>query len=447
MAEQRKININIPPNNIESEKALLGSILLQPDILTKIKKIIKSNYFYSNKHKDLFYAICYMQSKDIPVDLLTLTERLKTDNKLDEIGGVSYITELVSCVPSSSNAEHYAKIIKEKYRARKVIETSEIVSKMVNDNGKADESVKQTIKKLYEDIKEESSTTEELERLKEVAKLYNGDDKVVSFKEVYDRIKTGEVIKKIFTGWTKLDDIVTGFRAKQLIIMSGIMKHGKTSFAMDLTTRLSEYHPMWLAQEESVEELMEKFIERNEEAPHGYGPENATFVKTDWVEQKIIEGIVKYDTKIIFIDNLDFIRPTENNKNDSKADRIEQTVRELKSIAKKWNVVIILIVHVTKASKADNNPTFEDLKGSVSIGQLADKAIIVWRETERGDRGELVITNNTNVSVQLNRHGKTGNIKMTYDNGHYIERDWLIEKNDESFGDFSQKKLSTNTSN
>ncbi len=219
------------------------------------------------------------------------------------------------------------------------------------------------------------------------------------------------------------------------------MKHGKTSFAMDMTTKLGEWNPLWLAIEEPIEELMEKFAERNEKPPQGFAPQNSSFVNTEWVELKIVEGIVKYNSKIVFIDNLDWVSPMKNFKSDNKAERIEQTVREIKALAKKWNVVIMLIVHLTKASKADNNPTFEDLKGSVSIGQIADKALIVWRETKRGKQGELEITNNTNVSVQLNRQGKTGNIKMVYENGHFTEYDWKTA--DDEFGDFSSKQLST----
>lgn len=272
--------------------------------------------------------------------------------------------------------------------------------------------------------KEGIEQTEQLDRLREVAKTYKGEDKVVPFSEIYERVKNHKVVDKVYTGWFNLDKLISGFRKKQLIVISGIMKHGKTSFAIDMSQKLSSSNPLWLALEESIEELMEKFIERDEPAMNGFGPENATFVKTDWVEQKIVEGIVKYGCSTVFIDNLDFLRPVENNKNDNKTDRIEQTVREIKLIAKRWDVTIILIVHVTKASKADSNPTFEDLKGSVSIGQLADKAILVWRETKRGNNGELEITNNTNVSVQLNRQGKTGNVKMVYDNGHFREEDW-----------------------
>jgi len=290
------------------------------------------------------------------------------------------------------------------------------------------ENILKNIEKEIKSTQQGIEQAESLERLMEVAKAYKGEDKVVSFREIYDRILSRPLVEKLYTGWTNLDNLLSGFRRKQLIILSGIMKHGKTSFAMDMSSKLPYLKPLWLAQEESLEELMEKYIERGEQPPVGFGPENSSFVNTAWVEFKIIEAFSKYKCEIVFIDNIDFLRPREFNRNDSKADRIEQTVRELKLLAKRLNVIIVLIVHVTKASKADSNPTFEDLKGSVSIGQLADKAILVWRETKRGNNGELEITNNTNVSVQLNRQGKTGNVKMVYDNGRFTEQEWKTDE-------------------
>jgi replicative DNA helicase len=300
---------------------------------------------------------------------------------------------------------------------------------------KQDESILRLINKLTkEQVKNQAEKveTEQLVRLKEIAKVYSGDDRVVSFEEIYNSVKTAPPVDKIYTGWAGLDGLLKGIRPQHLIVWSGITKHGKTSTLMDLTTKIANKNPLWLPIEESAEELMEKFIERGESPPHGFSPRNIGTVDTNWIEQKIVEGIVKYDCKVVIIDNLDWVSPSNGNDSDSKADRIASTVREIKALAKKWNISIFLIVHLTKNSKADTNPTFEDLKGSVAIGQVCDKAILVWRETKRGVNGELEITNNTNVSVNLNRQGKTGNIKMVYEDGHFYEREWKQT----GFGDY-----------
>jgi replicative DNA helicase len=102
-------------------------------------------------------------------------------------------------------------------------------------------------------------------------------------------------------------------------------------------------------------------------------------------------------------------------------------MRELKNIAKKWDVLIFLICHLVK-TKMDEQPTLEDLKGSSSIGQEADTVILLWREMKK-EKGQVVLTNNVNISVQANRRsGKTGNIKTVYENGKFLEKEWKSER-------------------
>lgn len=280
--------------------------------------------------------------------------------------------------------------------------------------------------------------TENLRRLKEVAQIYKGEDKLTSFAEIAEKIKNTPEEPKIFSGWTKFDDIISGFRPQQLVVVSAIMKSGKTSFLMDLTCRLKAYNPLWLPFEESAEELIRKYLERGLEPPQGFTPQVLIGYELYWIEKKVIEGIAKYNTQVVFIDQLDFIVPFGG---DNHALRVGEAMRALKQVAKKWNVVIFLICHLSKV-KMDIEPTLEDLKGSTSIGQEADTVIILWREMKRLS-GHVEITNNTNVSIQANRRtGKTGNVKMVYENGFYTEKEWNSEREretllDQEFTDFS----------
>lgn len=262
-----------------------------------------------------------------------------------------------------------------------------------------------------------------LNRLKEIAKVYRGEDKIISFAEIADRVRNEKEETKFMSGYVGVDDLLKGFRPQQLIVVSALTGSGKTSFLMDMTCKLKEQNPLWFPFEEGAEELIRKFLERGEEPPKAFTPENMKSNTMEWLESKIVESIAKYDTKIVFIDQLDFI---VSMKGENHALNVGQTMRDLKGLAKKWNVVIFIICHLTKA-KMDNQPTLEDLKGSSSIGQESDTVILLWRETKR-EKGELVITNNVNISVQKNRrHGRTGNVKMVYENGKFIEKAWLDE--------------------
>lgn len=275
-----------------------------------------------------------------------------------------------------------------------------------------------------------------LTRLHDIMRVYNGDDKLVSFEEIGEKLRNQPEDTKLMTGWNGFDDLLGGFRLKQVVAVSALTKSGKTSWLMDLTTRWKEHNPLWFPYEEGAEELMQKFIERNEPVPHGYAPIYAKGGQMEWIEMKIVESIAKYGTQVVFIDQLDFIVPLGG---DNHSLRVGQAMRELKGLAKKWNVLIFIICHLVKA-KMDVQPTLEDLKGSSSIGQEADTVILLWREMGR-ENGQVNITNNVNISVQANRRtGKTGNIKMVYDNGHFLEKEWKNYK-DESLDNYVEDIL------
>lgn len=291
-----------------------------------------------------------------------------------------------------------------------------------------------TLEKLDKElkkIKDEEEREAALGRLKEIAKVYDGEDQVVSWKELAKEINPNEF--KIMSGWPGLDDLLKGFRLQQLIVVSAATKSGKTSLMVDLTIRLAEFNPMWFPFEESAEELISKFQERGEEPPHAYSPLSMMGGTTKWIEEKIVESIAKYNTKVVIVDHLDFIVPFNA---DNHSLRMAQAMREMKGLAKKWNVVIFLICHLVK-TKMDTQPTLEDLRGSASIAQEADTVILMWRQAQRGERGQMEITNNVNVSVQANRrHGKTGNVKMIFKDGRFLEEEWALTGADKDFHDF-----------
>lgn len=288
-------------------------------------------------------------------------------------------------------------------------------------------NTKELIDSLKKEIQREKASVEQesaLLRLQEIARVYDGEDKIISSLELAEKIKNAPPERKIMSGFPELDAILDGFRERQLIVLSGITKHGKTTMAVEFTVRLKDERPMWLPFEEPAIDLIRKFTERNEEPPFFYTPETMKGNNLEWIEQKIVEAKAKHDCKIIFIDHLGFIQDSERaNGDENMAYKIERIVRSLKKLAVKWNVTIFLLAHLTK-TKLDTNPTFDDLKGSSAIAQEADTVMLMWRKTKR-EKKELVITNETNLSVQANRRtGRTGNVQFMYQNGRFVETEW-----------------------
>lgn len=288
------------------------------------------------------------------------------------------------------------------------------------------ENVEQIIKDLQEDIvktQDGHQQAESLSRLKEIALKYKGEDRVVSFDQIAADMASRPEELRIMSGWNDLDSILGGFRPQQLIVVSALTKSGKTSWLMDLTSRISSYSPLWFPFEESAEELVRKFVERGHEIPKAFSPQalrQGHLTMMQWIESKIVESIAKHGSRIVVIDQLDFIVPFSG---DNHSLRVGEAMRSCKSLAKKWDVVVFLICHLVKA-RMDAQPTLEDLKGSSSIAQEADTVILLWRESNRIN-GQMVTTNNVNVSVQANRRtGSTGNVKMSYIDGRFLEKDW-----------------------
>lgn len=291
--------------------------------------------------------------------------------------------------------------------------------------------IESLIASLEQEIRQEQQGQEQvesLERLQQVAETYEGEDKVISSLELLEQIRNAPPERKMFTGFTGLDEILDGFRESQLVVLSGITKHGKTTMAIELTVRLKDENPLWLPFEEPAIDLVRKFEERNQEPPLFFTPQKMKGNSLYWVEKKIIEAKAKYNSTVVFIDHLGFLQDSENARHDeTMAYKIERIVRSLKKLAVRWNVVIVLLCHLTK-TKIDTNPSFDDLKGSSAIAQEADTVMLLWRKTKR-EGGKIIITNETNLSVQANRRtGRTGNVRFVYDNGRFKEDEWMEEE-------------------
>ena len=293
-----------------------------------------------------------------------------------------------------------------------------------------EEYIKQLEREIEKSSDEEVKETQLL-RLQEAAKNYNGEDRIISSEEIAEVMRTWPEEKKIMTGFSGLDAILKGFRPQQLVVISAPTKSGKTSFCIELTGRLVELEPVWLPFEEGAEELIQKFLDRNEQPPHFLVPERMTGNTLQWVEKKIIEARAKFDSQIVFIDHLHYIVPLTSDRQDLA---IGVAMRELKRMARTWNIIIVLIAHLKK-TRMDSQPTLEDLRDSSFVAQEADTVLMLYREASKKS-GEMVISDNVTVSVQANRRtGKTGNIKMVFKNGRFFEQAWEMQEPTDTWHD------------
>jgi len=278
-----------------------------------------------------------------------------------------------------------------------------------------EESIENTIQKCQEEIasiENLQEKQEQRERIRDLWKKYKGEDEVISSKE-YQKIialqdKTNQL--KVMTDIPKLDDIIGGFREGNLVVISGATGMGKTSVAQSLTENFDE-KTLWFSYEVPVAEFMTKF----REAPLFYLPKSIIGDTVSWVENKIVESMAKFDTRVVFIDHLHYIVDIASLKANISV-QIGVVMRELKKIALKWGIIIFLIAHLKK-TKITDVPEIDDMRDSSFIAQEADIVMVVTR-LKQEDSSEF--SNEALVSVLKHRRtGKTGTVKLLYHNHRF----------------------------
>ncbi len=292
------------------------------------------------------------------------------------------------------------------------------------------------INKLFDKLEQEIKTNntelkqaEELERLMEIKRQYHGDDEVISSLDMQKWIEANKKKTKleVKSGIPGLDKIVEGFRGGNVVVISAPTKHGKTTFCRTLTTNFikQEIKSLWFSYEEGPEELLEKF---GEHIPLFYLPRIAKENTIDWIEEKIIESIAKFNTKTVFIDHLHFIVDLKNMARGVNVSLyIGSIMRELKKLALRYNIIIFLVSHITKTD-IDSPPSLGDLRDSSFIAQESDFVIFLWRLRDKTQQMPVYL-NDVMLSVQANRrNGKTGLVKLKYTNGLLLELEEKYER-------------------
>lgn len=278
---------------------------------------------------------------------------------------------------------------------------------------------------------ENSESIEGLIRLQEIMSAYDGEDRLYTSEEIVQDLKDKPRPEGFKTYIEGLDTLTGGFRKKQVITMFAHTKHGKTQVATWLMSLFPELHPVLIPLEQNVDELISQWTERNYTIPHFIAPRRSdTFVFVEWIEERIIEGIAKYNSQMIVIDHLGYI---DNNGKDNKwkrenlAYRLGQVMKEIKHLANKWDVVIILLAHISEGDEG-RPPQLQDIGNSSDIKKESDTVISIWRKNKLHNKVRIY-DDKTMLSVLANRRfGKNGNVGLIFNTvtGTYTEdNDWV----------------------
>ena len=233
MADNKSSNLRIPPQNLDAEKALLGSIMLRPGGLSEVLDVITEASFYSGRHRLIWKAMVELGTKNIPIDLLSLSSRLTEKSELEAAGGSAYLAELTASVPSSTNLRHYAEIIQKKHLMRNLIEASEYLGELGYADAEDLENLMERAEKRIFEITQRSGVHTFIELKDTLGEAW----------ERLDRLhKSGDELRGVPTGFKDLDSKLAGFQKSDLIILAARPSMGKTSLALDIARMAATNH-------------------------------------------------------------------------------------------------------------------------------------------------------------------------------------------------------------
>lgn len=428
----------LPPQSIDAERSLLGALLIDKEAMNRIADITRPGDFYSRNHNIIFEAVLKLFEQQENIDLLSLSNKLKEMGRLDEIGGVAYLTSLANGVPTSAHIATYAKIVQRKKTLRNLIDTANhIISLGYREEDDVEELLDEAEQKLFS-VSQNSYN-------QNFAHLAGGLD------EAMDRIHNQDsgVMRGYATQHKKLDETLGGFQKSDLIILAARPSVGKTAFAIDLVLRAAEQGiPVGMfSLEMSHDQVVDRFIAsrsgvslwklRTGKLSHDGDANDFLFITNAISELKSLPIFVDDASSLNVLQMrtmarrlqaehglgllvIDYLQLMSSRKNyDSPVQQVTEISRGLKSLAKELNIPVIAISQLSRAveSRDGHRPKLSDLRDSGSIEQDADVVMFIHRDDKvdfqkAQENGKL---NLAQLVIAKHRNGPTGEIDFHID--------------------------------
>ena len=419
------------PQSIEAEQSVIGSMIIDKSAIAQVAENLTEDDFYRDGHKIIYKSIFEMFKNDMAVDLVTLLEYLKSTDQLEKAGGVTYITEVSSSVPTTANLSSYIKIVEEKSILRRLIKASTaIIEDSYNKQGEVEGVLDLAEKKIF-DIAEKRSTSD-FEALSDV--LERG------FLEIERLFNNKGQITGVPSGFTDLDAKTSGFQKGDMVLIAARPSMGKTTFALNIAENaaLREGKSVVIfSLEMPKEQLAYKLLcsEANvdmlklrtgnlddkdwENIARATGPLSKAKIYIDdtagvtvmEMRSKCRRLKMEYGIDLILIDYLQLM---SGSSSENRQQEVSEISRSIKALAKEMECPVIALSQLSRApeQRADHRPMLSDLRESGSIEQDADLVMFLYRdeyynkETEDKNMAECI--------VAKHRNGPVGTVKMAF---------------------------------
>ncbi|OAS83155.1 MULTISPECIES: replicative DNA helicase [Metabacillus] len=426
------IGDRIPPQNIEAEQAVLGAIFLQPSSLTLASELLIPEDFYRASHQKIYNAMLDLSDKGEPVDLVTVTSELADANLLEEVGGVSYLSDLANSVPTAANIEYYGKLVEEKSILRRLIRTATGIAQ----DGYSREDEVEVL------LNEAEKTIMEVAQRKNAGAFQNIKDVLV---QTYDNIellhdRKGDVTG-IPTGFMELDKMTAGFQRNDLIIVAARPSVGKTAFALNIAQNVAtktDENVAIFSLEMGADQLVMRMLcaEGNIDAQR---LRTGSLTPEDW--GKLTMAMGSLSNSGIYIDDTPGIRVSEirakcrrlkqeaglgmvlidylqliqgSGRSDNRQQEVSEISRTLKELARELKVPVIALSQLSRGveQRQDKRPMMSDIRESGSIEQDADIVAFLYRDDYYDKESEN--KNIIEIIIAKQRNGPVGTVSLAF---------------------------------
>ncbi len=425
------------PHASDAERSVLGSMLIDANALEMCLEQLREEDFYVPANAAVFAAMRDIRSSGDAVDLVTLTNELERHGKLEQAGGLAYITDLVTFVPTAANAQNYVVLVETKSVQRQLIHAgNEIIHDGMNDERELEETLNAAERRIYDiSMRKTQGTLVPLEEI--VPEAYN---LIGELAQRHGKI-TG-----IASGFTELDRMTNGFQKSDLIIVASRPAMGKSSFAMNIAQHAalhdnrtvvvfslemsSEQLVMrMLCTEASVDSQrikeglignteMGKLMEVMDPMSHAkIFLDDTSDASVPVIRSKCRRLAARAGLDMIVIDYLQLMQSSGGRKSDNRMQEISDMTRQLKLLARELDVPIVLLCQLNRGpdTRTDHRPVISDLRESGSIEQDADMVILLYRPAAYIDTQEYEMGDNTSqIIIAKHRHGSTGVVKLLW---------------------------------
>lgn len=423
----------IPPQNLEAEQAVLGSVLLRPDLFGTIIETLKPTDFYHKAHALIYDAMIELFEKNEPQDLLTVSNLLLDSKQLDQVGGPAYLSTLTSIVPVTSNIASYARIIREKAILRKLIEVNVDIANRCyeeqKDIGKLLDIAEQSIFDIASNKGDQNFTP-----VKSIVPK--------AFAAIEQLFKRKELITGVPSGYTQIDKMTAGLQPSDLIILAARPSMGKTAFALNIARHAAIIQNIGVAVfslEMSKEQLVMRLLS-------SVGRIDSQRIRTgrlreeDW--DKLSRAVGMLERAPIYIDDtpaisilemrakvrrlasqydiglviVDYLQLMQGKSTENRTQEISEISRSLKALAKEHNLPVIALSQLNRGleSRNDKRPMMSDLRESGAIEQDADVICFIYRDEVYNKNEDNPRRGVAEIIIGKQRNGPTGICELTF---------------------------------